>query len=294
MPYKVVKRNGHYNIYKEDAQGKPTGNTLGSHPTRGQANAQLRALYANVKDAAAKVAPGSPSPSEPQGGVTLDTLQAASPDIIATADALIAAHFPNLANAAIAFYERPSTLTITDGDSHGQIWAATTIGADVGMDNADFVTWVAANVWAALDGGEREALLYHELSHMGVDANGALMLNHHDAEIFDGELEYFGMWWIDANARVKAASAAGAQEMAIQQKVQEQGMGGMGGGMMVDPHLQDGADFHGVDLGNGNMLALCPDCYAAAKNSILADAQAAQAKPMQPRVNWNSRVNWGS
>lgn len=74
--------------------------------------------------------------------------------------------------------------------------------------------------------------------------------------------------------------------------------GGYGGKTMAagtpssgwsDPHLKPGQDFHPVDLGNGNMIALCPGCYAAAKASILADAQGA----LGVAVNWNS-VNWNS
>lgn len=53
-----------------------------------------------------------------------------------------------------------------------------------------------------------------------------------------------------------------------------------------DPHLQQGAEFYPVDLGNGNVIALCPACYAKAKASILADAGGGG-------VNWNS-VNWNS
>lgn len=56
-----------------------------------------------------------------------------------------------------------------------------------------------------------------------------------------------------------------------------------------DPHLKPGQDFHPVNLGNGNVIALCPACYAAAKASVLADAQGA----MGGAVNWNS-VNWNS
>lgn len=59
----------------------------------------------------------------------------------------------------------------------------------------------------------------------------------------------------------------------------------------ADPHLQQGGDFHPIDLGNGNILALCPACYAAAKASILADAQGAMGG--DGAVNWNS-VNWNS
>lgn len=76
------------------------------------------------------------------------------------------------------------------------------------------------------------------------------------------------------------------------------GYGGkeMGGGQgtpsagWADPHLKPGQDFYPVSLGNGNVIALCPACYEAAKASILADAQGAMGGGA---VNWNS-VNWNS
>lgn len=67
------------------------------------------------------------------------------------------------------------------------------------------------------------------------------------------------------------------------------GGGGAGAGQitgLADPHLQAGGDFHVIDFGNGNIMAVCPACYAAARASILNDAQG-------NGVNWNS-VNWNS
>lgn len=78
-------------------------------------------------------------------------------------------------------------------------------------------------------------------------------------------------------------------------------MGGGGGGSataqmngLADPHLKDGGDFHPIDLGNGNILALCPACYKAAAMSIMNDLQQAGAGDVNwNSVNWNS-VNWNS
>jgi hypothetical protein len=61
---------------------------------------------------------------------------------------------------------------------------------------------------------------------------------------------------------------------------------------LADPHLQNGGDFHIIDFGGGNIMAVCPDCYAAAKASILGDTQAAMGGD-GGAVNWNS-VNWNS
>jgi hypothetical protein len=47
MPYKVVEEDGKYCVYKHDAEGNPVGKSHGCHPTRDEANGQMRALYAN-------------------------------------------------------------------------------------------------------------------------------------------------------------------------------------------------------------------------------------------------------
>lgn len=49
-PYGIVEEDGKFNVYKLDADGKPTGSNLGSHDDRDSATAQLRALYANTED----------------------------------------------------------------------------------------------------------------------------------------------------------------------------------------------------------------------------------------------------
>ena len=46
-PYGVVEEDGKYCVYKLDADGKPTGERLGSHATRAEARAQMRAMYAS-------------------------------------------------------------------------------------------------------------------------------------------------------------------------------------------------------------------------------------------------------
>lgn len=46
MPYKIVKDDDKYRVVNTS-----TGKTVGTHLTKKAAQAQLRALYANVKDA---------------------------------------------------------------------------------------------------------------------------------------------------------------------------------------------------------------------------------------------------
>lgn len=47
-PYRAVHENGKWRVYKLDADGKPTGKPLGEHDSEDEANAQVRALYANT------------------------------------------------------------------------------------------------------------------------------------------------------------------------------------------------------------------------------------------------------
>ena len=47
MPYTIERQGGEWCVYKADAEGAPTGDTLGCHPSETGAEAQRAALYAN-------------------------------------------------------------------------------------------------------------------------------------------------------------------------------------------------------------------------------------------------------
>lgn len=49
-PWRVFERDGKFQVYKVDEDGEPVGESLGSHDTREEAQAQVRALYANEPD----------------------------------------------------------------------------------------------------------------------------------------------------------------------------------------------------------------------------------------------------
>jgi HK97 family phage prohead protease len=50
-PYRAVENDsGKWEVYKLDAEGNPTGDSLGSHDTEEEAEAQIRALYAQEED----------------------------------------------------------------------------------------------------------------------------------------------------------------------------------------------------------------------------------------------------
>ena len=50
MPWTIKKRDDEWCVYKKDADGNPTGDTLGCHPTRSEAEKQIAALEANVQE----------------------------------------------------------------------------------------------------------------------------------------------------------------------------------------------------------------------------------------------------
>lgn len=65
-PYRVVREGDKYEVYKLDADGEPTGESLGSHDTEEEAEAQIRALYANEKPGKAAPVKNEPAPGKPK------------------------------------------------------------------------------------------------------------------------------------------------------------------------------------------------------------------------------------
>jgi len=50
MPYKIYHDGDEFCVYKHDADGMKMGDSMGCHPTREKAMAQMRALYMNAKE----------------------------------------------------------------------------------------------------------------------------------------------------------------------------------------------------------------------------------------------------
>jgi hypothetical protein len=50
MPWTIKKRGEEFCVYKQDSDGDPTGEALGCHDTRGEAEGQIAALEANVEE----------------------------------------------------------------------------------------------------------------------------------------------------------------------------------------------------------------------------------------------------
>lgn len=58
MPWKAIERDGEWCVYKLGSDGEPTGDALGCHPSKAEAQRQVAALYANepgAKSTAVKV-----------------------------------------------------------------------------------------------------------------------------------------------------------------------------------------------------------------------------------------------
>lgn len=70
--------------------------------------------------------------------------------------------------------------------------------ADVGKGPAcHFVMIVAKPEWQGLDEKQREALVDHELCHMGLNKDGDPTLLQHDIQEFNAIIERHGLWYQD-------------------------------------------------------------------------------------------------
>lgn len=134
-----------------------------------------------------------------------DNLRPAPPEIIAVVDALIAEHFPQLRKARLIVLVQEQATDI--GGGKVRVAAA---GANNDRNAPfDYIVWFALDAWQVMNDGDREAIVYHELTHCGRDEAGRPELKEHDAGVFSKEVELYGVWWKDAQKRFKAARDAG-------------------------------------------------------------------------------------
>lgn len=135
-------------------------------------------------------------------------LRPAPPEILAIVQRLIGTHFPHLATARLLVMVRDEALPSDEGEGMVTI-AATGVNSEGERAPFDYLTWFALDAWARMNDGDHEALVYHELTHAGRDAAGRPELTPHDAGVFNREVELYGVWWKDAQARFKSARDAG-------------------------------------------------------------------------------------
>lgn len=126
----------------------------------------------------------------------------APPEIIAIVDRHITAYFPNLAAARLVVAVREGAADAGEGKS--TVAATGVPGNEAEAEQFEYFTWFAWDVWQLLDGRGREAIVFHELCHCDRDANGRPVLKDHDAQVFDTEVELYGVWWHSAQEHFAA------------------------------------------------------------------------------------------
>lgn len=126
-----------------------------------------------------------------------------SADVKEVARKVIAEHHPALAQLKIAYLKRFGAWSSKGRDTWAKLFKAS--DRDRLLHEYDYVLVVNAGVWAALDGPTREALIDHELSHVGMDKNGNWKLFGHDLEDFIAVVRRRGAWMEEARRYLEAA-----------------------------------------------------------------------------------------
>lgn len=140
--------------------------------------------------------------------MALDGLQPAPPEITEVVKRLITAHFPHLKQARLIVASLAEALDAGEGKVRV---AATGVSPDPNTP-FDYIIWFALDAWAVINDADREALVYHELTHAGTDEQGKPQLKPHDAAVFTTEVKLYGAWWSDAQKRFKKARDAGGRQ----------------------------------------------------------------------------------
>lgn len=236
-------------------------------------------------------------------------LQDAPPEITDRLWRLVDAYHPHLAQARMVVQVR-EVAPVKDGFT--TMAEVDTADNDEERAEFDFSMWFAWDEWQMLEEYQRDAIVDHELCHCGWDEAGKPFLINHDIGEFNAIIARYGLWWPSGDetrlALHEAASSPNGAEgkfqmpNALQRPMPGGGHGSTGAlqrpmpggghgstgafqkpmpggghgstGAMTDPHLTPGADYHAIDLGNGEVLELCPDCYRAVAATVLADLQA--------------------
>ena len=120
------------------------------------------------------------------------TFSEASPSVIHTAVEMIKKYHVYLEEARIAFVFR-SEEQITNGRA---VWAQVSkVPAKIQIYmEFDYIVWVAENIWVNLSPNKREALIDHELCHMGLGSGGNWKIRQHEIQEFREILERHGAW----------------------------------------------------------------------------------------------------
>lgn len=128
-----------------------------------------------------------------------------APDVEIVAQKVIAEHHKSLAELKIAYLFREGNWSSQNRETWAKIFKVS--DRDKLLNNYDYILVVNVEVWWRIDAPIREALIDHELSHIGMDDNGAWKMFGHDLEDFVAVVRRRGPWTEEARLYLKAAEA---------------------------------------------------------------------------------------
>ena len=134
----------------------------------------------------------------------------ASPDVIETAQELIASHHPHLADVRIVFMCRSEPALASGKTVYGNTQK---VNAQMRLllDDADFIIWVSRHEWENKTRAWRKALMDHCLCHCQVIDDGektTYAIRPHDIEEFHAVISRHGAYTLDiqqADAAIETA-----------------------------------------------------------------------------------------
>lgn len=122
---------------------------------------------------------------------------------------VITEHHPALAQLKIAYLFRHGAWNTRNRETWATVYKVS--DRDRLLHKYDYILVVNVGVWSALDGPTREALIDHELSHIGMDEKGAWKLFGHDLEDFVSVVSRRGAWTESVREYLDAAHEASEQ-----------------------------------------------------------------------------------
>jgi hypothetical protein len=120
------------------------------------------------------------------------TFSEAPQSVIHVAEELIKKYHGILGEARIAFVFRSE-----EQELNGRVILAQVSKVPEKMQpymEFDYVVWVAENRWINMPDKQREALIDHELCHMGMSSTGGWKIKPHNIQEFREILDRYGAW----------------------------------------------------------------------------------------------------
>lgn len=149
------------------------------------------------------------------------TWDQATPDLIETANTLIASHHQCLKDVRIVFMFR-SEPAVSNGKTAYANAQKVSPQMRALLDDADFIIWVSYPDWQNKMHPWRVALLDHQLHHCGVDDTGEetkYYIRPHDIEEFHAVIQRHGAYTFDilhAGAAIETAAHNRLMQLALE------------------------------------------------------------------------------